>query len=342
MSKQDVNNVEVAGATTVTPFKEKDYVSVKLSDNTFFKGTITSIFNENGLDRYAITNKKLGQTIDLDVNDKSIKPLFYANKKGNRVNLRFDEREVAALIKKLKSVEANTGRKSEFANLTLKDFTSQKTKTQLLQGKRTNVMKGIVWEKERELENGDSSTKKMNKEGRFQLFYDKENNYRLSVRFEPKFLKLTIPNKIFETELTDKQKEVLETKGNLGLVKGITSVNKSTGEIKEFDAYVSVDKELNSVSVRNSSTINLEEIYGTKLNAVQKRSLEAGLGIIVDVKLKSGNKALYVEANAASVSPDGMIKMDKEKAIEKGLYKESEKKAEKKNDKSKSKGVEIG
>lgn len=334
MSQQDLANVPVTDAQTVTPLGVNDYVSVKQTDGTFFKGTITSIANENGLDRYVVTNKALNKTIDVAINDKSIKPMFYFNRNKTKVQLRFDEREVASLIRKLKEVEKSTGRKSEFANLTLRDFTSQKTKTQLLQGKRTNIMKGIVWEKEREI-NGKMSTKQMQKEGRFQLYYDSNNGHRLAVKFEPKVLELNIPDEINQVKLNKQQKETLQAGGNIGLVKGMSYTDKQTGEIKEFDAYVAVDKDLNSVVVRNSKAINLEKVYGTKVPMFKKKLLELGKPIILDVKLSGKEKALYIEVNAASTSPDGMIKMDKEKAIEKGLYQEQEEKNEKKNDKSK-------
>lgn len=331
MSTTKKTNVEVTNSeSTSRPLELHDYVSVKLQDNTFFKGKISQLFEENGVQRYMVNNKSMGKSRDYAEGDKALKPLFYYNKEGKKVQLRFDEREVAALVKKLKGVEKSTGRKSEFANLTLKDFVGQKTKTQLLQGKRTNVMKNIIWTQEREVE-GVLSTKSMQKEGRFQLYYDKNNDYRLSVNFEQKNRVLTIPESRYNRKFTEKEIKVLNTTGNLGLVDDF--VNKNTGEI--FSAFVAVDKELNSVIVRGSNSISYDKIYNTPTNVFQKKTLELGKGVILSVALKDGKKDMYVEINAAATTPDGIIKMDKERAIEKGLFQETVKK------KSVDKGITV-
>lgn len=195
----------------------------------------------------------------------------------------------------------------------------------LLSGESTDIIEGLQ-KKNKENEKQQLAPAK--------LALKRNDNGSISLNIMEKAEKLIIGKDnsgiIMGVELNQEQKNMLEKIGHAGLVK-----NLKAGDGSEFSAYVSVDKELNTLKFMSKESIKIaDSLKGAQLTEKQKTSLEAGKPTLVkDMEAKDGTKfSAYVVIDAAKKNMSFHASDDK-------LMKELSQDQEEKKTKSKSKGI---
>ena len=299
MKDQNVNEIEVKGVTR--PLQVNDPVAY-VKDNVHYQGKIKE-FDKEGNTELLIYNSKDVKSLIVPKGEK-IEPLFILDKDQKMVYLKFTYDDVKSALSNKTDVKVNFAEdKNYIFNLML--------------GNKTDV---ISIEK-----NIDGTLKPT--EGRLQMKRMEESKLPY-VHADVKFKELNLERPIYGKVLDVEQKQKLQKTGELGLVQGFKS-----GEGKEFNLWVSLDKGLNKVVTARENDIYIGKIFGVSPSEKQLQELKSGNGTIIEIK----GKNYFIQPSAASSKADGIKSYTEEKAKELKLI--TEEKEEKKNDKSK--GVKL-
>lgn len=299
MKDQDVNEIEVKGVTR--PLQVNDPVAY-VKDNVHYQGKIKE-FDKEGNTELQIFNSKDVKSLIVPKGEK-IEPLFTLDKDQKMIYLKFTYDDVKSALSNKSDVKVKfADDKNYIFNLML--------------GNKTDV---ISIEK-----NIDGTLKPT--EGRLQIKRMEESKLPY-VNADVKFKELNLERPIYGKVLDAEQKQKLQKTGELGLVQGFKS-----GAGKEFNLWVSLDKDLNKVVTARENEIYIGKIFGVTPNEKQLQELKSGSGTILEIK----GKNYFIQPSAASTKADGIKMYSEEKAKELKLI--TEEKEEKKNDKSK--GVKL-
>lgn len=286
------------------PLKLNDPVAI-VHDGKNLQGKIVG-FQENGDINLLISNSR--DIKDLTVKaDAKLEPMFILNKNEQMVYLKFTYEEAITALNNKSDINLKQSKdvKSPVFNLML--------------GNKTDV---IPFEK-------NIDNKMAPVEGRLEL-RRKAGTGEAYVHGEVKHKELNLSLPIYGVQLSDKQKEDLVNKKDIGLVQGFKS-----NDGKEFALWVSLDDKLNKVVTAPERSINLNMIFGVRTTEEQRNQIKSGEGAVVEIK---GKEYLF-QASAAATKADGL----KSNAIDKpkDLKQNQSQEVDKEEKKSKSKGLKI-
>ncbi len=299
--ENNANDLEVKGVTR--PLQVNDPV-LFVQDKIHYTGKIDK-FNEDGSTSIKVNNSKEVKELAVDKEDfNKIKPLFILDKDQQMVYTKFTYDEVTKAMRNNKEIKTS--------------FDKGKTPIMgLMLGNKSDV---ITFEKLIE-------DKLQPVQGRLEIQRGKDGVPTMVS--DIKFKELDLERPIYGKTFDATQIEKLKTTGELGLVEGFKS---STG--KEFNLWVSVDKELNKVVTKRENDVYLGQIFGVTTTPEQQAKLKNGEGVVLQLK---NAKDYYFSVSAATKSANGLKSFTADKAKEFGLIPKQEE--EKKN--TKSKGMKV-
>lgn len=295
------NEVDVKGV--MRPLQVNDPVMVQ-QGNTHFTGKIDKI-NEDGSTTIKVNNNREVKELTITKDEfNSIKPLFILDKDEKMVYTKFTYDEVIKALNSSEDVKTN--------------FEKGKTPIMgLMLGNKSDV---IAFDKK-------IDDKMAPVEGRLEV--KRNSNGQPVLSSDIKFKELNLERPIYGKNFDAAQIDKLKTTGELGLVEGFKSK-----EGKEFNLWVSLDKELNKVVTKRETDIYIGQIFGVTTNTEQQEKLKSGQGVVLPLK---NGKEYYFSVSAATKNANGLKSFTADKAKEFGLIPKQEE--EKKN--TKSKGMKI-
>lgn len=320
MKNQNVSDVKANEATHLNSkgeeIKPGDLISYKKGENNYIRGVIEELVVEN--DRPKAVVKQLqkegyGNLHSFDISDKNLHIMTRGQK--------YDIRELQDHFK--------NGVYGKNFNEVIKQ---EGVLYALTRGYRSPVIKNFQTTKKDE--NGVKSHHSF--DAKIKVYGPTGN---LSVKCDIVKQELKERPEIFGKEFTPQMWETLKNEGHLGLVEGF--VNSKTGEI--FNAYVSLDKEINDVVMINEKAIDIKKLYKTNLSQKQQSDLKAGKEIVVNVDLgPKGKESMKLRVDATKeklTRTDKVVKQSKDKTASKAASVKNTAKAQ--ESEKKSKGVKM-
>lgn len=296
------NELDVKGVSR--PLQVNDPVLYVQDNIHHYTGKIDK-FNEDGSTSIKVYNSKEVKDLVVAQEDfNKMQPLFILDKDQKMVYTKFTYEEVTKALNSSEDVKTN--------------FEKGKTPIMaLMLGNKSDV---IPFDKK-------IDDKMAPVEGRLEV--KRNSNGQPVLSSDIKFKELNLERPIYGKTFDAAQIDKLKTTGELGLVEGFKSK-----EGKEFNLWVSLDKELNKVVTKRENDVYIGQIFGVNTTEEQKAQLKSGQGVVLP--LKNGNE-YYFAVSAATKSANGLKSFTADKAKEFGLIPKQEE--EKKN--TKSKGMKV-